>query len=440
MPAVSPFSAGIKVSTPYGKGFVDEVRADGIIKITACDWELAQKCKPIFYANEKDVRFAAGARVTTPYGVAIVDSYRETDKMYKVIPESWRLANDCKPIFYMQAEYMKASPLYVPNGRQQKSVPEIIADAEKLKGEGAIFFQAGDFVAAISKYQSCLTLIDSGREMSNEERAQIFELTVPCYNNIAMCLFKQKDKVAIVSCCDFAQTALRLCQAVENKIERGQSDFGDALLARGVIKSVDNLRKTWSRKSRTLLGDAFMLRSDHNQAIEHYNGAIACLNGDPSFESIIKGLNDKIKKCKQLQKVEKNKEKKFSQRIFNKMGKEDEDAPATTPSSSPPPSPLRIAETRNSLYSQKPSSPEVSKANLAAEIKKGKGVSLVTDDDDEVDDDEEEEEEVKEGIDKSAVEEEEAEEELSATDWTVLGISVVAAIAGGAYLFLKGRR
>lgn len=106
------FNIGDLVNTPYGTGHVTEVRSDGMITVRPDMWKVAGDHKPFFYMNAVAVsratnagvanKIAVGDYIDSMYGTGHVSAVR-SDNMLVVRPDTWHLAQEQKPIFYLWA-------------------------------------------------------------------------------------------------------------------------------------------------------------------------------------------------------------------------------------------------------------------------------------------------------------------------------------------------
>lgn len=106
------FNIGDFVRTPYGTGFVTETRPDGVIVVRPDTWVVAGDHKPFFFMNASTVTratnagvvnsFTVGDYVDSLYGTGFVTEIRK-DNMVIVRPDTWRLAHNQAPFFYLWA-------------------------------------------------------------------------------------------------------------------------------------------------------------------------------------------------------------------------------------------------------------------------------------------------------------------------------------------------
>jgi hypothetical protein len=230
--------------------------------------------------------FNVGQSVITPYGAGVVTQVRENDVV--VQPHAyWRLAGDTIPTFFMNPKDVTPAP---------PSAEEKITKAKEMKMEAMALFKVGNHTAARVAYtQAQEAIAQMPQGISDQCNAERFEITVTCSNNIALCSFFLKDAQ---ECFSSAQNSFRLVEALEGQISKGTSKVFEAICTIGTIKSVDDLRKTWKRKSVFFMGQAHVLKKDHESAIQFFQEALALLGDDANFATTAKTISTKIAQAK----------------------------------------------------------------------------------------------------------------------------------------------
>ena len=230
--------------------------------------------------------FIIGQSVITPYGAGVVTKVRENDVV--VQPHAyWRLAEDTIPTFFMNPKDVTPAP---------PTAEEKVAKAKEMKTEAMTLFKAGNHTAARVAYtqaQEAIAQMPAG--ISDQCNAERFEITVTCANNIALCSFFLKDAQ---ECFSSAQNSFRLVEALEGQISKGTSKVFEAICTIGTVKSVDDLRKTWKRKSVYFMGQAHVLKKDHKSAIQFFQEALALLGDDANFAKDATTISTKISQAK----------------------------------------------------------------------------------------------------------------------------------------------
>lgn len=200
-----------QVITPYGRGIVETLRLsasstdESMVIVRPYDWVLANEQKPIFYLNVKDVQpvYPKGCVVSTVFGVGEVHEVRE-DGIYIVRLKHWILANNKRPTLflnesslthYKETEVSKSSQETDNSENLEKSMFEKqLQEALTLKNEANEHFKKGELEDAKSKYIESVTILRELSQYSSlENRVRVLEQLIPCHNNIALCCFKIKD-------------------------------------------------------------------------------------------------------------------------------------------------------------------------------------------------------------------------------------------------------
>jgi hypothetical protein len=191
-----------KVVTPYGPGTIEELRHptgngdESMVIVRPNAWVLANNQKPIFYLNSKDVRplYPIGCIVVTVFGIGEINDVRD-DGIYVVRLKNWILANNSSPTLYFNEASLS---LYVKKDESKQPTESEndrnVRQAAKVKNEANEHFKEGEFEEAKAKYFEAITILrDTRPDASNEDRAKMLEQLIPCNNNIALCSFKTKD-------------------------------------------------------------------------------------------------------------------------------------------------------------------------------------------------------------------------------------------------------
>ncbi len=317
---------GLKVETLYGNGVITSIREDGTIIVDHSNWRLANDTIPRLYMNKESITplFAPGVLVRTSYGKCRVISIRE-DGMFVLGAENWRLANNTIPKLYMQQDTLTLDR----ESKIARRVRNKIDSCAQGKNMGAKLYSEKKFEEARDKYFLALRSLE-GEEgnLTDEEKAEAFELSVPLQNNIALCCLHLKQYKDAYT---FANNAFRLAMAIENKVAMGQmSKIFEHLITRGVVKSVDHLRKTWIRKSQFYMGKSNLGLKEFNGAIKHFKEALAYIDGDNNYTKDTAAIKGQIKLAMDDKKKEGLKEKNMYRKSFEKLSKENDEIKTTT--------------------------------------------------------------------------------------------------------------
>eukprot|EP01041_Mallomonas_annulata_P004313 gene4313-8577_t len=296
---------GDKVSCLFGKGVLVDIRySDTIHVVTISNWLLANGKSPILYVNHsmltKDTsaileeskiptkkpskranktkvdKMEIGSLVQTPYGKGIIRSIRQ-DNIILVEPINWTMADKKAPKFYLQKDFIQLLKQDTNNnksseGNEPDPIISLIADridrAIKLREDGTICFKEQNFELAREKYcQALMSLQGLGElSLSIEQRAVVFEQSVPCHNNAALCFLKLKRYPEAVLNASNAHT---LSSTMESRIG---SNVWTCLERNGM--TIDILLKH-KRKSLFLAGKAELLHENFEAAVNHFKTVLA---------------------------------------------------------------------------------------------------------------------------------------------------------------------
>jgi len=119
-----------------------------------------------------------------------------------------------------------------------------------------------------------------GDSLDNEQKAEVFELSVLMNNNLSLCAMKTEDysEAAV-----YAINAARLIDALEAKIGSSSMVF-DALVKRSSsITDVQAMRKLWKKKSLFLAGKAELKRKNYDEAVKNLDEAKQIIAGDMAY-------------------------------------------------------------------------------------------------------------------------------------------------------------
>lgn len=97
---------GQKVITPYGVGSVQEIRSNGQLVVVPSNWKLANNQKPTFYMNAASVKpfFGIDENIVCSFGAGVVKDIRDEDGIYVVTLTNWQLANGKSPTLYLNEQ------------------------------------------------------------------------------------------------------------------------------------------------------------------------------------------------------------------------------------------------------------------------------------------------------------------------------------------------
>ena len=119
---VSPFKVGDNVKTTFGVGKITAIRSDNIHVCSLYKWDLANGCKPTLYMNPSSLIKSAGPtdlipgdKVKCSFGVGVVKSIRD-DGIVIVSLDNWSLANNSKPVLFMNPNSVTKAGTITPTG------------------------------------------------------------------------------------------------------------------------------------------------------------------------------------------------------------------------------------------------------------------------------------------------------------------------------------
>eukprot|EP01038_Epipyxis_sp_PR26KG_P006736 gene6736-9230_t len=334
------------VTTPYGIGQIVNVRQDSIIVVRPYSWIMANNQRATYYLNPKDVNpfFNVGDTIDCIFGQGTIKAFRESDQIYIVELLNWKLATDKSPILYLQQ-----TALSKPNLKETTNTPTLEQTSQKLSAEIELerantafveFLEKGikakneatelfngkvpDFQVVKQKYLEalgCLQLMSE--DLTNDQKAQVFELTVPCQNNVALCCFKLKS---YHECILFAKNALLLINSLEETLPYGLVWL--SMLKNGM--NIEKLLKVWKRKSLVFIGKSEMARQNFDEAIEKLEEAKNILGNDEKYKVDVKQIVDVLVLAKKNKATEAKRAKDTWSKAFEK-NKTIETAPDETP-------------------------------------------------------------------------------------------------------------
>lgn len=185
---------------------------------------------------------------------------------------------------------------------------------------GSILFKSGDYKGAKLQYWEAIKNMEKmGHGLNNSQKADVFELTVSVNNNLSLCFMKLKSYGESSS---YANNSIRLIEALEARAGESSLVF-DALLQKGVIKSVDHMNKLWKRKALYCAGKAEYLRKNCDEATQYLEMAIKLITGDPDFKKDEDEIKALLTATKKLKKEILQKEKNMYAKAMKKASDED---------------------------------------------------------------------------------------------------------------------
>lgn len=309
---------GQLVSTPYGDGAVLQI-LDGKVVVQPITWMMAQNQRPTFYMNSKDVQplFNVGSPVQSVFGRGTITEFREMDRMYVITLDNWKLADGKSPTLYLNPtsfSKVKTESIAAVDtvSASEKQFNADLAAAIEFKSEATAHFKNGDIAAARLKYMSALETLQNAKDgLSNKQKSSLFEQTVICSNNVAVCSMRLKEYVHSIS---FASNALVLIHSLERNIPAGQ--VWQCLLENGI--TLDKLRKEWKKKALFCIGKSELNRQNYQEAIERFEEALGLIVDDEALATQTKELRTLLAEAQSKKLSEKKKEKATWSKAFRK--------------------------------------------------------------------------------------------------------------------------
>lgn len=330
MTTTTDLFVGQLVSTPYGDGLVLQI-LDSKVVVQPMTWIMAQNQRPTFYMNSKDVQplFNVGSPIQSVYGRGTITALRDIDRMYVITLDNWKLADGKSPTLYLNStsfSKVKTESLVVADtvSASEKQFNLDLATAIEFKSEATALFKNGDIVTARLKYMSALETLQKAKDgLSNKQKSSLFEHTVTCSNNVAVCSMRLKEYVHSIS---FASNALVLIHSLEKNIPAGQ--VWQCLLDNGI--TLDKLRKEWKKKALFCIGKSELNRQNYQEAIDRFEEALVLLVGDEALATQTKELRALLADAQSKKLSEKKKEKATWSKAFRKNQTVTDDAGEST--------------------------------------------------------------------------------------------------------------
>ena len=169
MKSETEYAVGDKVTTTFGVGTIHQIRKDGIYVVKVDNWKLADGKSPTLYLNNSSMKLIkedkilshrnkianafplkAGDHVKTIFGEGTVREIRD-DKIHIVDLKNWNLANNCKPVCYMNAESLTLMSVPSSSGAVSPAKPISVPVVAPVitKRIPTSTFKVGDFVSTI---------------------------------------------------------------------------------------------------------------------------------------------------------------------------------------------------------------------------------------------------------------------------------------------------
>lgn len=153
-----------------------------------------------------------------------------------------------------------------------------------------------------------------GENLTNDQKAEVFELTVLINNNLSRCAYKLDDCGEAVT---YALNSARLVDALVMKVGDSSLVFESLRKRNSAITDVNAMQKLWKRQSLYLAGMAEKKRKNFAEAIIHLEEAKKIVTGDPAYAKEENDTRIALAEANAGKKSVKEKEKKMYQKAFS---------------------------------------------------------------------------------------------------------------------------
>ena len=249
----------------------------------------------------------------------------------------------------MQSEHVSAETEEVPATQTEEEKPKEVNDEAKegdasapeapsdearfqavhekaleAKDQGTSFYKAQQFTSAKVKYAEALASIQNqSGDFTNEQRAIIFEMSLTCSSNLALCSWSLNE---FQECIVHGRNTLLLIQAIESKLS--DSQIWEELVKKGMSK-----QKLTSLKLKALriIGKAEFEKGDYDDSKNDLEAALRFSED----AKVTKELNDLLQKCQKKIAQQSKKEKSMWKKAFETNNKVPDSEDVLTPPVSP---------------------------------------------------------------------------------------------------------
>ena len=362
---------GLTVSTPYGISIIINIIKDNNnnIKQVICqplEWKLAQDQIPTFYMNPNDIKpiknisninsYSKNQYVMSNYGIGQLKKKRKSDGICEVNLVDWTLANGKNPVLFCKLDNIQkfnagdriiTKPTKDTNNTNDTKetkdtndtkedlkarIQKLIADGIASKEKASLLFKQEKFEEAKEEYIKAIQITQYlGDNIDNEDRATVFEFTVPCHNNVALCNINLKKYDEGIQ---YATNSLTMVNALEAR--KLDSLVWKCLIERGMTE--EKVFIETKKKSLFLMGKANLLSKNYDIAITQLEEALSLIKGDPSKINDANKIREFLTQAKRSSKKESQKEKATWSKAFEANKNLNDDAEKATPSTTTPPS------------------------------------------------------------------------------------------------------
>lgn len=221
------------------------------------------------------------------------------------------------------------APVKPVASKDGNDVEKCLAKSLAAKQEAGELFKSGDNEGARTKYLEAVEQLQYvGDDLTNEQKAKVFEQSVLINNNIALCCLRLKNFNNAVA---FGRNALLLINTLEERIPHAL--VWQALVSEGM--TLDKYHKEWKKKSYFLVGKAELGQSNYQAALDNLRAALALIQNDPAHVKGSDELKQLITQATTKLSAEKKKEKATWSKAFEKGKKEEMYSDPVSPAPSP---------------------------------------------------------------------------------------------------------
>lgn len=321
------------VTTPYGKGIVKEIRGieKNQIVIVPTNWRLANEQKPIFYLNRKDIKplFEINAIVMTTFGKGKIINIRDEDGVYIIELSQWILATNKSPRLYLNSDSIQSidNNIKGENDSSAETSPmaslfeQSMKKIGEFKDNGNDFFKNKNIDEAIRCFISALNIL---RNLASEEFVQSL-------SNIDKARILEKsipcqNNLALCyiktkqwsDCVIFSQNAVALINSIEKQMKLGISEVWRELEESLGITKNEFFVK-WKRKSLYYLGRSLMMTKEYSESIPRLKEALSLFSSNNNEDQkLILEYQETLDIAIKLSEIQKKKEKATWAKAFKK--------------------------------------------------------------------------------------------------------------------------
>ena len=320
----SAWVPGEEVATQYGRGVVREARKDGIVHVTVTSWDLANGAKPQLFLNGaalSETPLEVGCEVKTQYGRGILEEVRAEDGAHVVRLETWKLAGESRPRLYLRPEGLSKAK---PRTMEQLNVEEKLERVSILRDQGKAAYKESRVAQAVDAFKECLLILQSLQakgvdELGVTQKARSLGAWIPVCLMMARCAFKQEYwKIAS----QHAKNALELAAALQENC--------DMPVFRALLRMEEGMERStplvrWPATASVVMARSMMKTKNFSAAADAAKKGLGLDLSGEDFKAIKEELSKLLKRAAARMKEQRKSERKIAQRMFS-MPSEGENA------------------------------------------------------------------------------------------------------------------